>query len=219
MQEAAGAAVHEQAPGNLDLDDGHIFPGAGRQPQPVQGQVTPPRLFANAASSSARESLCGPETRLPAKRTSLNSRNVLSPRRILSSSSFVLSNMRRLRTQPPIAAFECLASTLHHPADFPLLRHALEANRIPSGALSLQVRQVTLASSRDSQRVHHGRLAGATPSDQSVEPRTELDPGSPIAPVNRASSISMASTKCSGSVTGLRFVAASNREFSAVHQR
>ena len=39
MQEAAGAAVHEQAPGNLDLDYCHIFPGPRRQPQPVQGQV------------------------------------------------------------------------------------------------------------------------------------------------------------------------------------
>ena len=101
-----------------------------------------------------------------------------------------------------------------------MLRHALETIEFQAGlTLRLQVSQVTLASSCYSQRVHHGRLAGATPSDQSVEPRTELDPGSLIAPHEPGIVDLNGFHEVLGHRDRLRFVAASNRESRAVHQR
>src|SRR5680860_626382 len=99
------------------------IPMISRDASSTPSTNTPPRALAKAANSSATESRWGALTRSPAKRTSLSSRKESSPRRILSSSSFVLSNIGHLPTQTTVAALKRFAPAFHDPADF--LAHCL----------------------------------------------------------------------------------------------
>ena len=75
---------------------------------------TPPRLLANAANSSAKALRSGAVIRLPENRTSLYSRNVSSPSRILSSSSLRLSYIGQVRSQPTVATFKRFPPAFHY---------------------------------------------------------------------------------------------------------